>query len=341
MRFDEPEVYAIIQAKMIFRPSIVERYRAGLAGLLCLTSVCISNAGDSQGQPSDAAPAHVTINKNVNAPVSEPGKSLDDAVPNWSQPNDTLNSSQDALPPYRPPVARPLTQREQEWLDRRKNWVFMTPEELMSETDADKMLGIKDYKESGEPKKPTSALERYYQHLLDADHTSTTNKTKNSRDWVSESWDNETNSTAGAGEKANDYYAPHFFDNPFNQRSDQGSQRPRPDAFSDVFDLNTDTTTRSDNVDREKKELEAHMEAFKQLWDIDQPAPLALPSHSASSSAGSGGALATAQPTLGTASLPTSGASAQPPQNTLTTERNSGTSMLMMHPSFTAPQRRF
>lgn len=335
----------MIGAKMIFRPLISDVYRAGLAGMLCLAGACVSRAGDAQGQPVEAAPAqHAVIDTHVNEPPSdsEPAKDFEKVLPGAAaQPFDSLNLSPETPAFYKPPPARPLTQREQELLDRRRDWVFMSPEELMSETENDDMLGTKDYDKTPEEKKPKTAMERYFQHLVDSDRASATNKLN---DWTSETWDKETNSLFGTdqSEKRNEDAA-HPFEMPSSARPDPGIfQSARPNTFSDVFDLNTDSTAPSDEAIRAQQEQQAHMEAFKQMWNIDQPAPSSLPSSPVSSGVAYGaGSIASVQPTTGAGSPAASAPSVQQnsssTKNTLSSER----SMLMMHPDFAAPQRRF
>jgi len=209
----------------------------------------------------------------------------------------------------------------------------MTPEELMSLPEADEMQAITNYNENPWGKKSGTAMERYYQRLVDSEHSTTTNKPG---DWSSESGDNETNSVFGTEQNENQNVA-RLFDSPFMSHTDRGIFQPdRATDFSDVFDSNPDPATMSDEEIRAQKEQEAHMDAFKQLWNIDQPA-----ASSFTSSPGSGGTFPSAQPGLAAPNPSPSVSSAQQnpssSQDTLSIQR----SLLMQQPNFNVPQRRF
>jgi hypothetical protein len=69
-------------------------------------------------------------------------------------------------PDTAPPLSGPLTispaeqAQAQDLSDRRKNWILMTPAEILGATTPEKILGIKEYDAAGRPKNLT-ALERY------------------------------------------------------------------------------------------------------------------------------------------------------------------------------------
>jgi len=64
------------------------------------------------------------------------------------------------LPAGPPVVSRAEASRRQDLLDRRKNWLLMTPAEILGATTPEKIMGIQERDESGRPKNLT-ALERY------------------------------------------------------------------------------------------------------------------------------------------------------------------------------------
>ena len=69
-------------------------------------------------------------------------------------------------PPPRP--VRPSTiqsKRVKELLDRRKNWMFMTPEDLLSAPTVEKILNQPEYTTDGQEKKDLGPLEGYYERL--------------------------------------------------------------------------------------------------------------------------------------------------------------------------------
>ena len=71
-----------------------------------------------------------------------------------------------AAPPARPP-AGPVIQskRAKELLERRKNWVFMSPEDLLAGPTVEEILKSPRYEADGQEKKELPPLERYYQRL--------------------------------------------------------------------------------------------------------------------------------------------------------------------------------
>lgn len=341
MRFDAAILCVIIAAKMMFRPSISDVRRAGMAGLVCLAAVCICRAGDEEGRLIEVVPAHsALINTNVNGSSGESRGDLDKLLRGTTRSFDPLDNAEEGrAAPYKPPQARPLTPREQEWLERRKDWVFMTPEELISEKGADELLGIKDYDKNGDEKKPAgTALERYYQHLLDSDHptTTTTNKL---RDWASDSDspDKDTNSIVRLDQHESDY-SQLPFEGTFNSRSDPGIFQPhRAESFADTFNGNTESSAQREEREealRVEKEQKAQIEAFKQIWNLDQPAPVPVASSPTPiSTAPAADPFNAVQPVLGAATPSLSASSPQQSssssQQTLPSERANN---LPMHP---------
>ena len=70
-------------------------------------------------------------------------------------------------PPPRAPVPSAVqSKRVKELLERRKNWVFMTPEDLLSGPTVDQILKTPEYDADGQPKKELPAMEQYYQRLM-------------------------------------------------------------------------------------------------------------------------------------------------------------------------------
>jgi hypothetical protein len=73
-----------------------------------------------------------------------------------------LNGPPDAAPPLSGPLTISPTEQAQmqDLSDRRKNWILMTPAEILGATTPEKILGIREYDAAGQPKNLT-ALERY------------------------------------------------------------------------------------------------------------------------------------------------------------------------------------
>jgi hypothetical protein len=69
-------------------------------------------------------------------------------------------------PPPRTPSAPPIqSKRVKELLERRKNWVFMRPEDLVSEPTIEDVLKTPQIGPDGQEKKELPAIERYYHRL--------------------------------------------------------------------------------------------------------------------------------------------------------------------------------
>ena len=70
-------------------------------------------------------------------------------------------------PPMRPPPPASSIQskRVKELLERRRSWIFMNPEDLMSVPTAEEMFKLPEYTADGRPKKDVSNIERYYKNL--------------------------------------------------------------------------------------------------------------------------------------------------------------------------------
>jgi hypothetical protein len=241
---------------MSFRPSILDLCRAAIAGLVCVVSVTVSRGGE----PIEVVPPRGTeVQTNIEQAQPTGTKNFDDVGPHAPR-SFHLPVSSPALPPPTPQQpARPLTEREKELQDLRKNWVFMTPDDMVGQAESD--LSGFDKDKDGLNKKATTAMERYYQHLYDSDHAAATNQ---STKLDSDSWAGATNSVVGDSVHN---------DGMFSTTPDAGVfQSPRANTFSDVFGSSANTAQSSAETIRLQEAQKEHMESFKQLWDIDQPA---------------------------------------------------------------------
>lgn len=320
---------------MGFKPFSLTVQRARLAVFACVAGVSFWQARTACSRPIEVVPTQgSTISTNVNQ-SERPRKDFTSMMPgprrSWI-PGD----SQDAIAPSMmpPPSNQRLSAREKELLDRRRNWVFMTPDELMSGKEPGEMLGIKEYDKYGNEKEPMTAMERYYEHLLAPDRSSATNQFGKTD---SDSWDKETNALTGA-QQTDD--KAHPFDSPFNNSPAQEVFRPmRPTSFSDVFGTSSGDNNPDDpETIRVRREQESHMDSFKQLWDMGQPAGAAS-GPAFGNSASSPSAFPSVQPVLGTATPSLSSSASR----SGTTAQSSAAPFhaTPAPPSFTMPPRRF
>lgn len=210
-------------------------------------------------------------------------------------------ASSASVAPPQPQVTIP-TERERELLDRRNNWVFMTAEEMMgTDSQKDDSLGGK-YEKDGQEKKNTTAMERYYQRLSDTDQQQATNSPANKFD--PDTWTKANIPfPAGGVQPAN---------GSLNPSAELGVFQPtRTAMFPDVFARDQNATALTPAEVQLKADQEAHMESFKQLWDIDKaPTTVAVSASPAPVQASSG-------PVFGSQeSQPTTLTPGAPPVNT-------------------------
>ncbi len=64
-----------------------------------------------------------------------------------------------------PPPSATQNKRAKEQADRKKNWVFMEPEDLTAAPTIEEMLSVPEYTRDGQDKKALSPMERFYQGL--------------------------------------------------------------------------------------------------------------------------------------------------------------------------------
>ena len=109
-----------------------------------------------------SSPESDTVFSNMPSLSPEPPESLD--FGNTLQAPPPLDFSGPAvdtpLPVGAPVVSRAEALRMQDLLDRRKNWMLLTPAEILGATTPEKILGIQEHDAAGRPKNLT-ALERY------------------------------------------------------------------------------------------------------------------------------------------------------------------------------------
>ena len=70
-----------------------------------------------------------------------------------------------ATPPRAPSASVIQSKRVKELLERRRNWEFMSPEDLTAGPTVEGILKVPQYDANGQPQKEISPMERYYQHL--------------------------------------------------------------------------------------------------------------------------------------------------------------------------------
>lgn len=255
---------------MSFRLSSLNICRAGIIGFACLAFAGASRAGEGS-RNIEIVPRHDGTPLDTNFDESSPadGQTLKAWLP--SAPNGVRSASRPGQAMILSPPPRQQTtislEREKELLDRRKNWVFMTPEDYASSDDKKSELGDKDV-----DAKPTTAMQRFYQHLYDVDRPAATNQFNKSD---STRFGQENNSPAS---DLNNSTGGAFGENSFSTEMRSGVfQSAHRSDFSNPFGSDNNSSLRTPEEIRMEAEQKAHMESFRQLWNIDQPAAPAAP----------------------------------------------------------------
>ena len=253
---------------MSFRLSSLNIRRAGTVGIVCLAFAGIARAAEGM-RNIEVVPLHGTV-MDTNFDQSSPSdpqrfEAWSPRAPRTVQPQ-TPGRTMIPLPPPQNGIS---PERERELLDRRRNWVFMTPEDYASPDGKKDALDGNDL--GG---KSATLMERYYQRLTDSEHAAVTNQF-NKLD--ADQFGGRTNLVGG------DLPAPgrgSFGDSPFNPVTDAGVfESIRRNDLSNPFGSDTHSALPSPEEVRVQAEQKARMENYRQIWNIDQPAvaPAAAP----------------------------------------------------------------
>ena len=177
-----------------------------------------------------------------------------------------------AAPPPRAPAAPVIqSKRVKELLERRKNWVFMSPEDMLATPTVEDILKTPQFGPDGQEKKDLPALERYYQRLAtrrvgvnnpmqskNEDLFGTPGKS-NSRDERAPHED--SNLPSGLRESAQELtklFEPGNSDSPFAQGATHGS-------LSDTFGLGNNTLSK-EQMQEHKKFMDDYRSIVDPSW---------------------------------------------------------------------------
>jgi hypothetical protein len=133
------------------------------AALVAVFSVQAQHAAFRPGQSIlFSSPESDTVFSNMPSLAPKPPESLDfgstlEAPPSFNFSGPSVDTP---LPMGVPVVSPAEALRMQELLDRRKNWMLLTPAEILGATTPEKIMGVQERDAAGRPKNLT-ALERY------------------------------------------------------------------------------------------------------------------------------------------------------------------------------------
>jgi hypothetical protein len=148
---------------MGFSLAYLKRGLPSAAALVAVFSVQAQHAAFRPGQSIlFSSPESDTVFSNMPSLAPKPPESLDfgstlEAPPSFNFSGPSVDTP---LPMGVPVVSPAEALRMQELLDRRKNWMLLTPAEILGATTPEKIMGVQERDAAGRPKNLT-ALERY------------------------------------------------------------------------------------------------------------------------------------------------------------------------------------
>lgn len=231
-----------------------------------MVSAEILRAGEGV-QSIEIVPFHDSTGTNVNQLPEKDSQNFEVWQP--AAPKSlSAQSPRSKAPPPRP-QQQTLSKEEQQLLDRRRNWVFMRPEDYAADSKSGKsLLGTDNGSDDN-----MTAMERFYNRLAQSGKSVATN------DFSQMNLDRSsalTNSFGGALPKSRDAGA--FGPVPFSPNSEAGVFQPMTVNDSvKIFDNPNSVTALTPDEVRMQNDQKTHMENFKQLWDIDQASSAATP----------------------------------------------------------------
>jgi hypothetical protein len=192
-------------------------------------------------------------------------------------------------PPVRPPSSSVIeNKRVKELLERRKNWVFMTPEDLVGGPTVDEILKTPQFGAEGQQRKELPALERYYQSLTakrpaanrpgqpEDDELFGPPKKSNPQDDLALHEDlNLPSGLRESTEALNKLFEPGGSDSPFARATTHSS-------FSDTFGLGANTLSK-EQLQEHKKLMDEYRSVVDPSW---RPPALATPGNPLANFAG-------------------------------------------------------
>ena len=184
-----------------------------------------------------------------------------------------------APPPQRVTLPALNSRRAKELLDRRKNWVFNTPEEMYGIQSPEQMMNVREFGPDGEEKAPKNSFERYVERMEKASAQAATNQvaSDNLPSWLKPDA-GEEESAFGKDGKQTDHSI--FGNVETNSKRTSGNGE-----FTSLFSSGPDTTTErssstffsfrpADSGDKpagKDAAREMRMQEFKQLLETSSP----------------------------------------------------------------------
>jgi len=324
----------------------------------------------SQGQPAPAQTPATATNSHSNSqfrryiPKNDPLKQLEEDLFQSFQsmpPSGPLDETMSGQP--QPAASHPISKKAQMLEERRKNWAFMTPEELMGVTTPEEMANPAGDGKDGDQKKPLSLIEQYYQRQEHPEKLTSKSdqaepfgieKKRSAKEDSLLSGDKKWGDRPANGKRLNSFPGENDFDGQTHFDSDlQPGVLNQPSTISDVFGLR-----HAEPTPEELLVHKARMEEFQRIlnanWHVSDTALPTAPGKDLVPPNGPGGLPFVLRPddpyaaSLGIASL--MGGANDPLKNlnapTLpgtgsTLPKTQPQSLTPPTPNFTAPRRQF
>jgi hypothetical protein len=170
-----------------------------------------------------------------------------------------------SMPPPQPAAPSVQSKRAKELLERRRDWVFETPEEILATSSNDDNINRRDQEKEADDKSKLSPVERFYDRLYNREKKGPTQK-GNKRDQLLDS--------RKSGVLTDDSEADDDSDLPLGiretqremkkllsprDRKDDSSTEPSRTGFSDIFGLGKNTRSREE-IEIQKERMDQYKE---------------------------------------------------------------------------------
>lgn len=263
MRFDGIGVWGII-ATVSFRPLRPVFWRAAAAGLACFALALVSRAGEGVRNIEIVPFKSTTMDTNFEQSGQDDLRTLKAWEPTAPHPYQAPAPRSGMLPPPRPQEQRTLSPEQQQLLDRRRNWVFMTPDDYASQDAKD---GKDPSKAGSADDKNLTAMERFYMRLNDSEKAAATNRLGKLKD----DRGGDAGNALDDAQQNNDTSP--FAASPFSSNPDSEVFQSIPkNIFGSAFGPDNTVKVPTPEEVRSQAEQKARLDTYRQLWVNQTPA---------------------------------------------------------------------
>lgn len=173
------------------------------------------------------------------------------------------------MPATSPSAPAVQNKKAKELFERRRDWVFETPEEIISTPSTDDMLNRRNNEKNDEDKSTMSPLERFYERLYNKDkkdkkdlaHTKGNKRDKSYDSQKSAMLSDDSDSDDDSDLPANVRDAQREMRKLFapKERKEEASDAPNANLFSDVFGVSKATPSRGE-IEAQRERMDRYKE---------------------------------------------------------------------------------